>query len=371
MDIESLKRQGELLKAKLQEKGYYKKPGIYSPNLIENNITFSLAYPIKAFEKFLGYYDDNWHVANNPSMSLRTDFSYCLSACKYVKMDNSDSVIVDGEFRKSYMDKAKHALDLFRDKYGVSGSFQFFIRRFRRYENSKGLSESSAVAASVSKSLLSNVFGKHASEDEAFVSQWARLVSGSGTRSSVSGLSLWLSYPGQDPDESFAVKVADNPKNMHYGIFPKYSDVRTDSAHKIAQNSIFYEKWVADKFHVINDLIDADFDTEAILKRGQTDTLNLNAILLSGGLILQTTESMELLRKIMKFQSMYEGIYFNADTGPSIMISSMDKTLIKEFTDTVDDKFLEGSFNFPEHTENLRDFAIESGEYFDSLKVSR
>lgn len=371
METESLRRQGEGLKTKLVDYGYYKEPGAYNPNLIEDNVTFSQSYPIKAFEKFLGYYDDRWRIANNPSLSFHTDFSFCLSACKYITRKNADSIIVDGEFRKSYMDKAEHALGLFRDKYDIPGSFQFFIRRFRRYENSKGLSESSAVAASVSKSLITNVFGGDASNDEPFVSQWARLVSGSGTRSAVSGLSLWLSYPGQNPEESFAMPVAECPGNLNYGIFPKPSDVVTDSAHKIAKASPFYERWVDDKFKVIEAMIDSKFDTEMILKRGQADTLNLNSILLSGGLILQTKESLDLLKKIMRFQSRNEGLYFNADTGPSIMISSFDKSLIEEFVGSVEDQFLEGSFNFVDHPELLRDFAIESSEYFETLKDSK
>ncbi len=371
MDVESFTKDGEHLKTILEDMGLYRRPGIYTPNLIDDNVTFSLSYPIKAVEKFLGYHDDKWRVANNPSLSFHTDFSYCFSACKYVESKNSDSVFVDGEFKKSYMDKAKHALDLFRDRYNISGSFQFFLRRFRRYGNAKGMSESSAVAASVSKSLIMNVFGKTASEDERFVSLWARLVSGSGTRSAVSGLSLWLSYPGQDPEESFAMKVGDYPRDLSYGIFPKSSEVRTDSAHVIAKNSPFYEKWVKDKFPAIQQIIQAKFDTETIMRRAQADTLNLNAVLLSGGLMLQTAESVNLLRKIMEFQSTHEGLYFNADTGPSIMISSPDRSLVREFVDSVDDKFLQGSFNFTDHSEVLRDFAIESSEHFDSLKAKK
>lgn len=364
MDITRLHEAGEKIKEMLKKTGYYSEPNTYQPDLSDGKISFSYAYPIKAFEKFLGYYDSENRVAFNPSISMRTDFSFCLAACRYRKDEDKDTIVLDGESDEKYYRKAKFALDKFRHEYSIKGSFDFYIRRYRRYQRAKGLSESSAVAAAVSRALVSTVFGDDAAADDVFVSRYARLVSGSGTRAAHDGISMWLSYPGMDIKDCAAFKVGENQKRIHYGVFPKYSDIPTDSAHSVAMNSIFYDRWVEEKFNNVLRLIPERFDIDDLLKIGESDMLRLNSVLMSEGLVIQTAESIRIIHEILKFKSKNDGLYFTADTGPSIAIFSSDRSIIDEFRENVEDEYLDGTYNFDEYKSKMSEFSREVQDYF-------
>jgi diphosphomevalonate decarboxylase len=366
MDAEEFKKRGESLKEQLIEYANFNEIQYTEPELEDFKESTSMAYPIKAFEKFLGFYDKTEKIAYNPSISFNTDFSFCISSCRYTREEGKDSVNLDGIQNTSYTSKASKALTYFKSRFSIKGSFQFRVKRFRRYENAKGMSESSAVAASVSRSLISNVFPNHPDQD-LLASRFARLVSGSGTRACINGLSLWLSYPGINPDQSFAFKIKDNPMQFYYGIFPKKQSVKTDLAHEFAVRSTFYRSWIQDKYTALELALKSGFDENYLLKRGQQDSLNLHSVLLSSGLMVQTPESIKLISEILEFQKNNEGIFLNADTGPSIMIGSKEKSLIKEFQESRSDQFLHGSFNFPNQYKELNNFKKESTEYFSKL----
>ncbi|WP_297216596.1 mevalonate 3,5-bisphosphate decarboxylase [Thermoplasma sp.] len=370
MNVNKLREAGEDIRIMLNDAGYYKVPVDYNPELDDDRITSSYAYPIKAFEKFLGYYDNDNRIAYNPSISMQTNFSYCLTACRYRKNGSTDTVLLDGIRDKKYDNKARFALDHFKREYNIKGAFDFYIKRYRKYTNAKGLSESSAVAASVARALISNAFGNEAAGDNVFVSRYARLVSGSGTRAAQDGISIWLSYPGIDVRDSAAFKVGENRKDLYYGIFPKSSDIPTDNAHKIAVNSIFYENWVSEKFNNIKRLISNNFEMKDLLRIGENDMLRLNSVLLSGGLLIQTADSIRLLHQILKFKSKNDGFYYTADTGPSIAIFSFDRSLIDEFRENVEDEYLEGTYEFDEHKREMKAFESEARDYFLTLKIT-
>ena len=363
MNNDEIRMKGENIKNSLIETGAYEEITYEYPAVEDQRTVTATAYPIKAFEKFLGFYDNIEKIAFNPSVSFNTDFSYCISSCRYLKQDGMDFVRLDGETSNIYNTKAEKALNYFRKRFNLHGSFQFNVRRFRRYENAKGMSESSAVAAAVALSLVENIFPNN-EKKVSMASRFARLVSGSGTRACINGLSLWLSYPGINPDQSFAVKLRDNPMKFYYGIFPNPQNIATDKAHDTAVKSIFYNSWINEKYSALHEAVENNFRDEYLLKRGQTDSLNLHSVLLSGGLLVQTPESILLLKKILDFQKKNEGIYLNADTGPSIMIGSMDKHLLDEFVELTGNTYLKGSYDFNKHHNTEVQFNRQSEELF-------
>ena len=73
-----------------------------------------------------------------------------------------------------------------------------------------------------------------------------------------------------------------------------------------------------------------------------------------------------LLGKILDFQRKNEGIYLNADTGPSIMIGAMEKSLLDEFVEFSGHNYLEGSFEFRKHLNKEAEFRKQSEEFFSS-----
>jgi diphosphomevalonate decarboxylase len=365
MNIESLTSEGRKIERRLMDLGVIRETRSLEARPEEATTAFGVGYPMKAMEKFLGYYDNSLKIAFNPSISISTDFSYCLSACRYIARGSNDRVFLDGEESQLYLERAKHALDYVRNAYGLSGSFHFYIRRYRKYTDAKGMSESASVATSVAMAMSMLLFQSEA--DESIISELARFVSGSGTRGIFRGTAFWLSYPGISHRMCHAARVADFPKGLKYGIFPKSSSVMTSSAHRIAVASGFYSSWVKSKYPVLNDLLDSSFETSMLLARGQQEMYNLNAIMLSGSVFLQTSESLKLIRALQEFQKSNEGIFLTGDTGPSIMVASLDGSLIREFASSVEDVYLPGGQDFSQHNKSNIAFRSEAESVLNDM----
>ncbi len=341
------KELGNIIEKGLIEKGIFKHMQDHVPDLEDGRTTSGYGYPITGLEKFLGYFDQSINIANFPSISIVTDFSVTHSVCKYTKRDGEDEVWLDGKQDKKYTEKARRALQFFKSIYEISGSFKFYIERKKKYENAKGLGESASVAASVARALIENVFGKDALRDVTLVSRFARMVSGSGTRSVSGGLSIWLSYPYMEESHSAGYFIRDT-NDFHVGAFPMPSMLVTDSAHKLAKASDFYGRWVSSKYHHILEELDSGFDTDYLLTRAQEEMYTLNSIILSQGHFIQTPSSLDIINSLVGFTAKNEGLYYTADTGPSIVLLSKDKKLVEEFVASREEEFIWSSSSVSE-----------------------
>lgn len=358
---------GQIIEAELVKYGIFKESSEHQPNLEEGKVTWGYGYPITGLEKFLGYFDSTINIANFPSISIVTDFSHAIAYCRYTKHSGLDSVSLDGKEDKKYTEKARKALQFFKSLYGISGSFQFHVERVRRYDDAKGLGESAAVAASVARALISNTFGKDALFDVTLTSRFARMVSGSGTRSVSGGLSIWLSYPYIEEPHSAGFFIRDPGNEIHVGAFPKPSQIVTDNAHRIAESSDYYGKWVSSKYQNILEEVDDHFDIEHLMKRSQEDMYTLNSIILSQGHFIQTPESLALIYALKEFQDKNEGIYYTADTGPSIVVMSSERKLIEDFVKDRKEKFIWSSNSIKAPPENKQILA-RADSYFERKK---
>ncbi len=359
--------EGETIKRKLMDAGIYSPLNDYEANPESGRISIGYSYPIKAFEKFLGYYDSYYNIAYNPSISFNTDFSLIFSACKYNSNSGNDRVILDGKSADKYIERYRKPLEFFRKNNNIKGSFSFYIKRYRKYREAKGMSESSAVASAVSRSIVKNIYGDNAGKDDSIVSRYARMVSGSGTRAAVNGPSIWLSYPGINENESYAVKIPADVKKVGYAIFPANIDYQTISAHSEAVKSPFYESWITEKYTRIKEIVTGNFNVKDLMERAREDMFSLNSVLLSRGNIVQTPESLKLLKTFIEFSKKNEGIYITGDTGPSLMAMSLDNKLLNEFLELSGRDYLIGTHNPDAHEKYLNEFRKESEEYFSNI----
>lgn len=330
-EFPELKDLGEGFFEKLKEEGIYKEAGSYELNLEDGKTTYGGGYPITAIEKFLGYFDKDLNIAYFPSISFNTDFSYSNAFCRYVKEAGRDSVVLDGQTSEKYTERARKAMNYFKNAYSIGGSFQFYVRRAKKYEDAKGLGESAAIAASVSRALVRNVFGEKASEDDPLVSRFARLASGSGTRSSTGRFSLWISYPWIAERKSHGMVLPVNYDHFYFAAVPDKSEILTESAHSVAMSSMFYFKWAFNKYESLNEILEKGFSLDILLPKAEADMFLLNSLLMSKGVIIQNERSIPLINRIKEFKKKNEGLYFTADTGPSLVLLSQDKSLIEEF----------------------------------------
>lgn len=329
--IKKLGQKGRGMQRYLEASKLYKPLNNYPVSLENGRVTYGEGYPITAMEKFLGYYDKAVNAAYAPSISIVTDFSIAKAFCRYIDVLGKDAVYLDGETNEKYMKRAKKALDYWRSINNISGSFQFIITRDKRYEKAKGLGESAAVAAAVARAFVANVFGVDASKDDSFVSRYAKLVSGSGSRSATGGLSVWLSYPGIKEEDSYGVRLPVDTTGLHFVVYPDFHTIETLNAHGIASSSPFYPAWITGKYDKVMKILE-EKSLSAMMAQAQQDMFNLNALLLSGdGTVIQTDNSFRIIRHVLDFQKEGGRVFMTADTGPSIVVMSDDESELERF----------------------------------------
>ncbi|ASI13848.1 mevalonate pyrophosphate decarboxylase [Candidatus Mancarchaeum acidiphilum] len=328
-EMQELKAMGSAIQKIAQKNGKFLSTKRYTADPHDGEISYGEGNPIIGMEKFLGYYDPSMNIAYSPSISMNTDFSVAKAFCRYSK-SGKDSIMVDGTTNEKYLGRMEKALDLFRKENSIEGSFQFFLKRERRYKEAKGLGESAAVASATARALLGCVFGKEAVGDTAFVSRYARLVSGSGSRSAAGGISLWMSFPGIANEECYAERMEADYKGIKFFTIPEKSLIETISAHSAAVQSDFYKNWIFGKYNRIKALLENPFSAEDLLSMAEKDMFRLDGILMSSGFFVHNNSSMSNLGKFFDFKKSNDGVYVTADTGPSLVFFSKDERQLKE-----------------------------------------
>ncbi len=339
----SFNDMGEALLHGLERDGIFPEIGNYEPSYEPGKITYGLGYPITGIEKFLGYSDRVINIANFPSVSITTDFSRAHAFCQSLEEGGKDSVILDGHSDDRYTRRSERAINYFKSLYGITGSFRFFIERERRYGEAKGLGESAAIASAVARALVSNVFGEKAVSDDSFVSRFARLVSGSGTRSVAGGMSMWVSYPSIREKLSVGFRIRKDMDKIYIAASPSASSMKTEDAHGLALDSPFYDRWGQGKFASCENIARGNASAEEIMGLAEKDFYRINAVLMSSGSIIQNHSSLSLIEKLYEYRKKNSGIYFTSDTGPSLVLMSSDRSMLKEFSEYSGTELLEGS----------------------------
>lgn len=357
------REKGEEIYRRLRDDGLFPEIGSYEAAPDDGKITYGEGNPITAVEKFLGYFDSQMNIANFPSISFNTDFSVAKTACMFTREPGEDSVMLDGEKDEKYENRAGKAVNFFKNLFGIKGSFRFYIEREKRYEDAKGLGESAAIASSTSRAVITNIFGEEAALDAPFVSRIARLVSGSGTRSSMDGFSMWLSYPWVTEDLCHGVKLPVDSDKMNIMAFPATHAIRTDSAHKIALASPYYPRWMINKFSRIEEIMDSGYDLELLMRHAEEDMFLMHSVLMANGTIIHTPGSLEIINRLKTFKESNPGIYFTSDTGPSLVVMSKEKKLLEEFSELIGRDPLWGKVKADHGTRQDRQFMKKAEEY--------
>ena len=327
--------------SKLSRKGMFGEVKKREKDLKEGRITNGVGYPIIGIEKFLGYYDSSMNIAYSPSISLTTDFSMAEAFCQY-KSKGKDEVVLDGTSSDKYTKRMEKALSFFKRENKISGSFRFYITRKKRYEDAKGLGESASVASAAAEALVKCVYGEEASKDRRLVSMYARLVSGSGTRSSSGEMSMWFSYPGIKNSQCYAEQINSNKEKIHIFAIPEKSKIETIGAHDAAKKSDFYKHWIFGKFSRF--LAEIEFEgIDQLLEAAEKDTFRLDAVLMSGGMFVHNDKSLQRIKKFMDFKETDDRVFMSADTGPSLVFLSRNTKSLNSLKKFLGDEALEGA----------------------------
>lgn len=363
-EVARLTQLGRKMHSRLDKNGMFKEVKAHEKGMEEGRITSGTGYPIIGIEKFLGYYDSAIKIAYSPSISLTTDFSRAEAFCQYER-DGKDEVVLDGASSDKYAKRMGKALDFFKRANGISGSFRFYITRKKRYADAKGLGESASVASAASEALVRCVFGDEAAKDRKLVSMYARLVSGSGTRSSSGGMSMWLSYPGIKSSQCYAERLDGKSNEIHIFAIPEKSAIETISAHDAAKKSDFYRPWIFGKYERFLEGIESN-GIDELLEAAENDTLRLDAVLMSGGMFVHNDRSLHRIKKFMDFKKTDDRVYMSADTGPSIVFLSRSAKAISALKKFLGEEALQGSVPKPATSSGRLKLPKEAERFFES-----
>jgi len=344
---EKAREEGIKLSRKLRDLGLYKEVSDPDISIEYGKISYGYGYSIKAIEKFLGYYDPKYHIPYNPSISFRTDFALCEVCCMPVKGMARDHIIFNGEYIERYQERGEKALDIFRDLTGTEARFLFYVKMSRKYDKAKGLSESAAVASAVSMALLRNVMNHEPQEEQ--ISRFAKLVSGSGTRSSIDGFSYWQAFPGMPENESYAFKIPVDYSDFYFAAFPQFVSIETSDLHSLVKESPLFQQWVLLKYPDINHLIDDSFPINDMMIRAMQEMVSLANVAKSVGKEIHNDMTLTVIEKVLSFRKRGLNLSVTTDTGPSAIVMSSDRSLLEEFVSEVPLPHLMG--RIPDNTE--------------------
>jgi mevalonate pyrophosphate decarboxylase len=275
-----------------------------------------------------------------------------------------DRAILNGtEIKGDGLERVKKALDRIRKHSKVKNKALVISRNLltvnREIARGKGLGTSASASAALTSALISIIYDNHPKYLKNFRlrSFFSRYLSGSGCRSSTGGISLWLSHPHIKPFNCFSFRLDNqNHKDLMNKTailtIPIESDLKTNLAHEIAPQSLFFETWLKNRKSLVYKLYNGlkSSNLELIGQLAEYDTHCLHAVTMTGeidnNLLAWHPKTLKIMHTIRKLRN--EGIkaYYSIDTGPSviILIPNNEKDVIKKKLSTFIDpsKILEG-----------------------------
>lgn len=289
----------------------------------------SRAYPIQGVLKYHGMADWQWRTAYLPSISVNNDAAYTLTRVEFDPAQREDAVIINGQVATGRdLVRVQQCLDAVRRYAGITSGARVWSRNVSRTTTTgKGLGTSASASAALAAAALAATFGPRAIENRRFLSTMARLLAGSGCRSAVGGISLWLSYPGIAHEDSFAIRLDTHnqladlrlitvPINSRIGL-------KTEQAHEDAPHSAFYKPWMANRLAETLECMDAieRGDWRVIGQLAELDSIQLHGVTMTGSrenkIFAWEPENIHLFRLCNDLRAEGIPVYFSTDTGPT------------------------------------------------------
>lgn len=287
------------------------------------------AYPMQGVLKYHGMSDWDWRIAFLPSISVCNDAGYSLTLVEFDPTLDHDVATIGGERASGrVLERVQQSLDVVRQIAQIDSRARVLSRNVVRASTlGKGLGSSASASAALATAAIAAALGVEATRNTRFVSAISRLLAGSGCRSATGGLSLWLSYPGIDHEDSFAVRLdgRDQLADMRLITVPINSRVGlyTEAAHRDAPHSSFFKSWMTSRGDEIISCIDAIYagDWRTVGEWAELDSMRLHGVTMSGSreqkLIGWEPENIMLFRMCNDLRAAGVPVYCSTDTGPT------------------------------------------------------
>ncbi len=300
------------------------------------------AYPMQGILKYHGLSDWDYRIAYLSSISLNSDAAHTVTYVEFVpELATDDIWIGDAPAEGRERERVVQTLNVLRTLAGVTWPAVVRTRNFFKARVAgKGLGSSASGSAALALAAIGSLFGAELAENHRFVSCIARLLAGSGCRSAVGGIALWLSYPGARHEESFAVRL-DTPgalaeMSLITVPIPSRIGLKTEQAHYDAPDSTLFAGWMEGRANEVIDMIAATRrgDWQYLARMAEIDSMRLHGITMSGGdaykIIGWEAENIALFRMCNDLRAAGVPVYCSTDTGPTavFMLAKRDEARV-------------------------------------------
>lgn len=308
----------------------------------DKGIAAAVAYPIQGILKYHGMTDWDWRISYMPSVSLNNDAGYTITLVEFDPRFEDDQVLLDGKPADGRaFDRVVHSLEIVRRMVGIQSHARVTSRNIVKASKSgKGLGTSASASAALATAALAASLGEDVIQNTRLLSCFSRMLSGSGSRSATGGLSLWLSYPGINHEDSFSVRLDNHEqlKDLRLITIPIDSRVglKTEEAHRDAPHSPFFRAWMESRREEIIECISASQkgDWKTIGQLAELDSIRLHGVTMSGSrenkVFAWEPENIPLFRMCNDLRQEGIPVYFSTDTGPTTVLLTHE-----EFADRV------------------------------------
>lgn len=297
-----------------------------------------------ALIKYWGKKDEKLKTPLNNSISMTLDKLYTLTSAEIINSEK-DEVFFNNE--KASLDnelKIVKFIDLFRKHFDKT-NLKLKITTENNFPTASGLASSasgfSALSVAVAKALELNLSPQE-------LSTYARLGSGSASRSIFGGFVEWQKGELADGSDSYAVQLANENHwdlNMIVVIVEdkKKAKSSTDGMSETVKTCPFYPAWLEtidkDLNEVRSGILEKNFE-----KVGQTmehNCLKMHATMITSNpaTIYWKPKTMEIIHLVRELRNNGIPCYFTIDAGPNvkILVEKHNTHKIMDFLDKISD----------------------------------
>ncbi|MCW4006290.1 MAG: hypothetical protein NWF04_06830 [Candidatus Bathyarchaeota archaeon] len=316
-----LKEETEQIRSYLKEQGKIEENIMLPRKESVQGEAVAVAYPILGLEKYLGLCESSLRLAYFPSVSICHDVMRTVTYVKFGEEFGDDCFVVNGEKVDKRGMRAFGILERFRQDTGIKTRALVVSRNiFRAGEGAKGLGTSASAGAALVKAMIAAAYGEETSNNTQLTSAYARLFAGSASRSVTGGISVWFSYEGIKPQESYSKRVDNNQLDLKLVSVPMPLAITTDQMHKQAVLSPIYQQWITNKAKHTLELVKhvEENNVPKIGEIAEADTRFFHAMLLTRGALVWRPETVALIHLARKLKAQNIPAHYSIDTGPTV-----------------------------------------------------
>ncbi|MAZ49667.1 MAG: diphosphomevalonate decarboxylase [Halobacteriovoraceae bacterium] len=285
-----------------------------------------------AFIKYWGKYGNQMPM--NPSISMTLDKCRTEFDVDYSEGQNSVELIFEGTRNQDFETKLTKLYQKLISNFPILDGYHFKIKSRNTFPHSAGIASSASAMSAFALTL--GVVSQRQNDLE-FVSELARLCSGSACRSVYPDYAIWgesqcIDNSSQEHAIVFneAHSIFNNMNDSIVIVDSGEKSVSSSAGHGLMSNHPYREKRVVQANTNFNSIIEAmrTGDLEKFGRVIENEALSLHALMLSSdpSYILLKPLSLQLIEEVKNMREMTNTpLYFTIDAGPNIHLIYPDQ----------------------------------------------